>query len=85
MCFVLAFLPYHAFSKGKIYGNSKTISKEHIKYEKCRLRKTELNIKDGEKDGYKCIYKRQKKGKDVTVSRLPYVKNLLNVKLKNNS
>ncbi len=67
MCFVLAFLPYHAFSKGKIYGNSKTISKEHIKYEKCRLRKTELNIKDGEKDGYKCIYKRQKKGKDVTV------------------
>jgi hypothetical protein len=65
--FVLFLLPHHAFSKGKIYGQSKTISKEYTKYEKCRLRKTELNIKDGEKDGYKCIYKRQRKGKDVTV------------------
>ena len=24
-------------------------------------------MKDGQKDGYKCIYKRQGKGKDVTV------------------
>ena len=56
-----------AFSKGKIYGNSKTISKDYVKYENCRLRQTLLNIKDGEKDGYKCIYKRQSKEKDVTV------------------
>jgi len=46
---------------------SKTLSKEYTKYEKCRLKETLLNIKDGEKDGYKCVYKRQKKGKDVTV------------------
>ncbi len=56
-----------SLSKGKIYGNSKTLSKEYIKYENCRLRKTEVNIKDGVKDGYKCIFKRQGKGKDVTV------------------
>ena len=56
-----------SFSKGKIYGQSKTLSKEYIKYENCRLRKTEINIKDGVKDGYKCIFKRQRKGKDVTV------------------
>ena len=56
-----------SYSKGKIYGQSKTLSKEHIKYENCRLRKTEINIKDGVKDGYKCIFKRQGKGKDVTV------------------
>ena len=55
------------FSKGKIYGQSKTLSKEYTKYENCRLRKTEINIKDGVKDGYKCIFKRQSKGKDVTV------------------
>ena len=54
-------------SKGKIYGQSKTLSKEYIKYENCRLKKTEINIKDGVKDGYKCIFKRQGKGKDVTV------------------
>ena len=54
-------------SKGKIYGQSKTLSKEYIRYENCRLRKTEINIKDGVKDGYKCIFKRQGKGKDVTV------------------
>ena len=54
-------------SKGKIYGQSKTLSKEYIKYENCRLRKTEINMKDGVKDGYKCIFKRQGKGKDVTV------------------
>ena len=54
-------------SKGKIYGNSKTLSKEYTKYENCRLRKTEVNMKDGVKDGYKCIFKRQSKGKDVTV------------------
>ena len=56
-----------SFSKGKIYGQSKTLSKEYIKYENCRLRKTEVNMKDGVKDGYKCIFKRQGKGKDVTV------------------
>ena len=56
-----------SYSKGKIYGESKTLSKEYIKYENCRLRKTEINIKDGVKDGYKCIFKRQVKGKDVTV------------------
>ena len=56
-----------SYSKGKIYGESKTLSKEYIKYENCRLRKTEINIKDGVKDGYKCIFKRQGKGKDVTV------------------
>ena len=67
MIFVLIFFPHFAFSKGKIYGNSKTISKDYIKYENCRLRQTLLNIKDGEKDGYKCIYKRQSKEKDVTV------------------
>ena len=46
---------------------SPSLSKEYIKYENCRLRKTEINIKDGVKDGYKCIFKRQGKGKDVTV------------------
>ena len=56
-----------SLSKGKIYGQSKTLSKEYIKYENCRLRKTEINMKDGVKDGYKCIFKRQGKGKDVTV------------------
>ena len=56
-----------SYSKGKIYGESKTLSKEYIKYENCRLKKTEINIKDGVKDGYKCIFKRQGKGKDVTV------------------
>ena len=60
-------IPSNSLSKGKIYGHSKTISKEHIKYENCRLRQTLENIKDGEKDGYKCIYKRQSKGKDITV------------------
>ena len=56
-----------SLSKGKIYGESKTLSKEYTKYENCRLRKTEINIKDGVKDGYKCIFKRQAKRKDVTV------------------
>ncbi len=56
-----------SYSKGKIYGESKTLSKEYTKYENCRLRKTEINMKDGVKDGYKCIFKRQSKGKDVTV------------------
>lgn len=63
----LFFSPFHSFAKGKIYGQSKTLSKEYTKYENCRLKETLLNIKDGEKDGYKCVYKRQKKGKDVTV------------------
>lgn len=66
---LLATLLYssHSFSKGKIYGNSKTLSKEYIKYEKCRLKETLINIKDGQKDGYKCVYKRQSRGKDITV------------------
>ena len=67
MSFVLIVFPSYVFSKGKIYGHSKTISKDYVKYEKCRLKQTLLNIKDGEKDGYKCVYKRQAKGKDVTV------------------
>ena len=57
----------YSYSKGKIFGKSKTLSKEYIKYENCRLKKTLINIKDGQKDGYKCIYKRQSKGKDITV------------------
>ena len=52
---------------GKIYGKSKTVHKEYKKYETCRLKKVEVNMKDGEKDGFKCIFKRQLKGKDVTV------------------
>jgi len=67
MILVLILFPCYAFSKGKIYGNSKTISKDYVKYENCRLKQTLLNIKDGEKDGYKCIYKRQSKEKDITV------------------
>ena len=63
----LCFFTPNSYSKGKIYGKSKTLSKEYIKYENCRLRKTLINMKDGQKDGYKCIYKRQGKGKDVTV------------------
>ncbi len=64
LCF---FYSSYSYSKGKIYGKSKTLSKEYIKYENCRLRQTLINMKDGQKDGYKCIYKRQGKGKDVTV------------------
>ena len=55
------------FGSGKIYGKSQTIDKEYKKYELCRLKKVEINLKDGKKDGYKCIYRRQGKGKDVTV------------------
>ena len=60
-------LSLNAFSSGKIYGKSKTLSKEYTKYELCRLKKVEVNIKDGKKDGFKCIFKRQLRGKDVTV------------------
>ena len=56
-----------AYSSGKIYGKSQTVHKEYKKYETCRLKKVEINLKDGKKDGYKCIYRRQLKGKDVTV------------------
>ena len=56
-----------SFGSGKIYGKSQTISKEYKKYETCRLKKVEVNLKDGKKDGYKCIFRRQLKGKDVTV------------------
>ena len=55
------------FGSGKIYGKSQTIDKEYKKYETCRLKKVEINLKDGKKDGYKCIFRRQLKGKDVTV------------------
>ena len=55
------------FGSGKIYGKSQTIDKEYKKYETCRLKKVEVNLKDGKKDGYKCIFRRQLKGKDVTV------------------
>ena len=64
---VLTIYPFSSFSSGKIYGKSKTAHKEYTKYELCRLKKVEVNIKDGEKDGFKCIFKRQLKGKDVTV------------------
>ena len=63
----LSFIPKIALSSGKIYGKSQTISKEYKKYETCRLKKVEINLKDGKKDGYKCIFRRQLKGKDVTV------------------
>ena len=63
----LCFYSSYAFSKGKIYGQSKTLSKEYLKYEICRLKQTLINMKDGQKDGYKCVYRRQGKGKDVTV------------------
>ena len=56
-----------SFGSGKIYGKSQTVNKEYKKYEKCRLKKVEINLKDGKKDGYKCIFRRQLKGKDVTV------------------
>ncbi|MDC3096608.1 hypothetical protein OA491_04520 [Alphaproteobacteria bacterium] len=56
-----------SFGSGKIYGKSQTINKEYKKYETCRLKKVEVNLKDGKKDGYKCIFRRQLKGKDVTV------------------
>ena len=45
MSFVLMIYPNLAFSKGKIYGNSKTISKDYVKYENCRLRQTLLEYK----------------------------------------
>ena len=60
-------LTSNTFAKGKIYGSSKTLSKEYTKFENCRLKETLINIKDGQKDGYKCVYKRQGKGKDVTI------------------
>ena len=56
-----------SIGSGKIYGKSQTINKEYKKYETCRLKKVEVNLKDGKKDGYKCIFKRQLRGKDVTV------------------
>ena len=56
-----------SYGSGKIYGKSQTIDKEYKKYELCRLKKVEINLKDGKKDGYKCIFKRQLRGKDVTV------------------
>ena len=65
--FACIFFTSNAFSKGKIYGSSKTLSKEYTKFENCRLKETLINIKDGQKDGYKCVYKRQGKGKDVTI------------------
>ena len=67
---LLTFSVFHSqfsFGSGKIYGKSQTIDKEFKKYELCRLKKVEINLKDGKKDGYKCIFRRQLKGKDVTV------------------
>ena len=64
---IISFNSSISFSAGKIYGTSKTASKEYFKYEKCLLKQTLENVKDGEKDGYKCIYKRQMKGKEVTI------------------
>ena len=67
LLFLLAFYSNISLGSGKIYSNSKTINKEYKKYETCRLKKVEVNLKDGKKDGYKCIFRRQLKGKDVTV------------------
>ena len=64
---VSIFFAPNSFAKGKIYGSSKTLSKQYTKFENCRLKETLINIKDGQKDGYKCVYKRQGKGKDVTI------------------
>ena len=36
---VLGIYATPSYSKGKIYGQSKTLSKEYIKYENCRLKK----------------------------------------------
>ena len=65
MIFFLISFPYFAFSKGKIYGNSKTISKDYVKYENCRLKQTLLNIKDGEKDGWYSTAVPKQDAKDV--------------------
>ena len=67
LLFLSIFYTKLSFGSGKIYGKSQTINKEYKKYETCRLKKVEINLKDGKKDGYKCIFKRQIKGKDVTV------------------
>ena len=64
---LLPFYPQLSFGSGKIYGKSQTLNKEYKKYETCRLKKVEINLKDGKKDGYKCIFRRQLRGKDVTV------------------
>ena len=64
---LILLIPLKTFASGKIYGKSKSAHKDYIKYELCRLKKVEVNIKDGEKDGFKCIFKRQLKCKDVTV------------------
>ena len=62
------FISFSSYAKAKVYGKSKTLSQEFQEYENCRLIKTLANVKDdGNKDGYKCIYKRQSKGKNVTV------------------
>ena len=64
----LIFISFSSYAKAKVYGKSKTLSQEFQEYENCRLIKTLANVKDdGNKDGYKCIYKRQSKGKNVTV------------------
>ena len=55
------------FGSCKIYRKSQTVDKEYKKYDLCRLKKFEINLKDGKKDGYKCIFRRQLRGKDVTV------------------
>ena len=64
----LNFISFSSYAKAKVFGKSKTLSQEFQEYENCRLIKTLANVKDdGNKDGYKCIYKRQSKGKNVTI------------------
>ena len=64
----LIFISFSSYAKAKVYGKSKTLSQEFQEYENCRLIKTLANVKDdGNKDGYKCVYNRQSKGKNVTV------------------
>ena len=56
----LIFISFSSYAKAKVYGKSKTLSQEFQEYENCRLIKTLANVKDdSNKDGYKCIYKRQ--------------------------
>ena len=38
-----------SLGSGKIYGKSQTLNKEYKKYETCRLKKVEVNLKDVKK------------------------------------
>ena len=55
--------PFSSLAAGKIYGKSKTVDKEYTKYELCRLKKVEVNMKDGEKMDLNVFLKDNLKGK----------------------